>query len=427
MAASIPASDDTLREPGRRRLVIAGVVGNVLEWYDFSVYGFFAPAIGANFFPSHSKSAELIAAFGVFAAGFLMRPIGALLFGYIGDHRGRERALMLSVLAMAVPTFLIGLLPTHAQIGALAAVLMVLLRLVQGLSVGGEYTTSIVFLIEQANEGKRGVMGAYGVCGAYGGVMLGSAVGTAVAWHMPTAHLLAWGWRIPFLLGITIGIAGYFLRRELHLSETPTHNPPPMLDVIRSHWRRILQVSGFKILDAVGFYLMFVYSTTYLEEVVGIARGRAMAINTIGMIGVLLILPLAGRFSDRFGRKPIMLLSSFAIIIFSMKLFDLLWHPVLSVPLIGQLGFAVIIATFNGAAPAAAVEAFPASVRCSGVAISHNLVMAIFGGTAPMVATYLIDRTGNEMAPPLYLIAAAIVSVLFILTLRETAKEPLSN
>ena len=427
MAASISASDDVLREPGRRRLVIAGVVGNVLEWYDFSVYGFFAPAIGANFFPSHSKSAELIAAFGVFAAGFLMRPIGALLFGYIGDHRGRERALMLSVLAMAVPTFLIGLLPTHAQVGNLAAVLMVLLRLIQGLSVGGEYTTSIVFLIEQANDGKRGVMGAYGVSGAYGGVMLGSAVGTAVAWHMPTAHLLAWGWRIPFLLGITIGIAGYLLRKELHLAETPTSNPPPMLDVIRSHWRRILQVSGFKILDAVGFYLMFVYSTTYLEEVVGIARGRAMAINTIGMIGVLLILPLAGRFSDRFGRKPVLLLSSFAVIVLSMKLFDLLWHPVLSVPLIGQLGFAAIIAMFNGAAPAAAVEAFPASVRCSGVAISHNLVMAIFGGTAPMVATYLIERTGNEMAPPIYLISAAIVSVLFILTLRETAKEPLAQ
>jgi len=427
MAAATPASDTVLREPGRRRLVIAGVVGNVLEWYDFSVYGFFAPAIGANFFPSHSKSAELIAAFGVFAAGFLMRPIGAVLFGYIGDHRGREKALMLSVLAMAVPTFLIGLLPTHAQVGALAAVLMVLLRLIQGLSVGGEYTTSIVFLIEQANEGKRGVMGAYGVSGAYAGVMLGSAIGTVVAWHMPTAHLLAWGWRIPFLLGITIGIAGYLLRRELRFAEPPRHTAPPMMEIVRSHWRRILQVTGFKVLDAVGFYLMFVYSTTYLEEVVGLARGRAMAINTIGMAGVLLVLPLAGRLSDRFGRKPILIASSAAVILFSMQLFNLLWHPVISIPLVGQLGFAVIIATFNGAAPAAAVEAFPASVRCSGVAISHNLVMAIFGGTAPMVATYLIDRTGNEMAPPAYLIIAAIVSLLFILTLRETAHAPLAE
>jgi len=421
------SANDAEREPRRRRLIIAGVIGNVLEWYDFSVYGFFAPAIGENFFPSKSKSAELIAAFGVFAAGFLMRPLGALVFGYIGDHHGRERALMLSVLAMAVPTFLIGVLPTHAQVGALAAVLIVLLRLVQGLSVGGEYTTSVVFLIEQAEEGRRGLMGALGVGGAYAGVMVGSAVGTLVAWRMPTAALLAWGWRIPFLLGITIGIAGVFLRRELRFVESVPRRPVPMLEVVRSHWGRILQVTGFKILDAVGFYLMFVYSTTYLEEVVGIARGRAMAINTIGMAGVLLVLPLAGRLSDRFGRKPILLASSAAVIIFSMQLFNLLWHPVLSVPLIGQLVFAVIIATFNGAAPAAAVEAFPAGVRCSAVAISHNIVMALFGGTAPMVATYLIDRTGSEMAPPVYLIAAATISLAFILTLRETARMPLAD
>src|SRR5579885_587358 len=412
-------------EPGRRRLVVAGVIGNVLEWYDFSVYSFFAPAIGENFFPSQSKSAELIAAFGVFAAGFLMRPIGALLFGYIGDHRSRERALMLSVLAMAVPTFLIGLLPTHAQIGDLAAVLIVLLRLVQGLSVGGEYTTSVVVLIEQAPTGQRGRMGAMGVGGAFAGVMLGSAVGTLVAWHMPTAALLAWGWRIPFLLGISIGIAGYFLRRELHFADSPRREAPPLLDVVRAHWALILKVTGFKILDAVGFYLMFVYSTTYLEEIVGIARGKAMAINTIGMAGVLLVLPIAGRLSDRFGRTPVLLAAAAAIILFSTRLFDLLWHPVFSVPLIGQLGFALIIASYNGAAPAAAVEAFPAGVRCSGVAISHNLCMALFGGTAPMVATYLIDRTGSEMAPPIYLMVAAVVSIIFILTLQETAKAPL--
>ncbi|MGO9607706.1 MAG: MFS transporter [Candidatus Binataceae bacterium] len=427
-AAIRPTDIGSPREPRRRRLVIAGVIGNVLEWYDFSVYGFFAAAIGENFFPSKSPSAELIAAFGVFAAGFLMRPFGALLFGYIGDHRGRERALTLSVLAMAVPTFLIGLLPTHASIGNTAAVLMVLLRLVQGLSVGGEYTTSMVFLVEQAPPGKRGAMGALGVGGAFAGVMLGSAVGTLVAWHMPTVTLLAWGWRIPFLAGIAIGFAGYFLRRELRfVEEAPRKTPPPLSQVLRSQWWRIFQVTGFKVFDAVGFYLMFVYSTTYLEEVVGIERGRAMAINTIGMAGVLLMLPLAGRLSDRFGRKPLLLLSASAVVLFAMPLFNLLWHPVFTVPLIGQLGFAVMIAMFNGASPAAAAEAFPSSVRCSGVAISHNLCMAIFGGTAPMVATYMIQHTDNEMSPPMYLIGAAVISIIFTLTLRETAKLPLAE
>jgi MHS family proline/betaine transporter-like MFS transporter len=419
---------ETQREARRHRLVIAGVVGNILEWYDFSVYGFFAPAIGENFFPSKSESASLIAAFGVFAAGFLMRPVGALLFGYIGDHRGRERALTLSVLAMAIPTFLIGLLPTHAQAGNLAPILMVVLRLIQGLSVGGEYTTSVVFLVEQAPAGKRGLNGAIGVGGAFAGAMLGSAVGTLVAWNMPTRHLLAWGWRIPFLLGIAIGVAGYYLRRELRFVEPqPRRESPAMLEIIRTQWLRIIQVTGFKIFDAVGFYLMFVFSTTYLEEIVGLTRGHAMAINTLGMAGVLGVLPLAGMLSDRIGRKPVLLISAGALIIFAIPLFNLLWHPAFSVPLIGQLGFAIIIAMCNGASPAAAVEAFPANVRCSGVAISHNLCMALFGGTAPLVATYLIDRTANEMAPPIYLMVAAAISALFTLTLRETAKTPLAD
>ena len=231
--------------------------------------------------------------------------------------------------------------------------------------------------------------------------------------------LLAWGWPSLFW-----NPGGLHLRRDLR-SEGLTTTPPPL--PCKTEWRRIIQVTGFKILDAVGFYLMFVFSTTYLEEVVGIARGHAMAINTIGMAGVLMVLPFAGRLSDRFGRKPILIVSSAAVILFSWKLYDLLWHPRFSVPLLGQLGFAVIIAMYNGAAPVAAVEAFPANVRCSGVAISHNLCMALFGGTAPMVATYLIEHTGNEMAPPMYLIAAAIVSMFFIFTLRETAHEPLAD
>ena len=410
----------------QRRLAIAGMAGNILEWYDFSIYGFFAYAIGENFFPSNSPSTSLIDAFGVFAAGFLMRPVGALLFGHIGDRRGRRIALTLSVVAMAVPTFLIGLLPTYRQIGVTASVLMVVLRLVQGLSVGGEYTTSVIFMVEGCPGSRRGLMGAFGTSGAFAGVMLGSAVGALVAWAMPPAALHAWGWRVPFLLGITIGIAGYFLRRELqHGSDLPRAMPPPMLEVLGAQWRRVLQVSGFKVLDAVGFYLMFVYTATYLTHIVGIAKSRALAINTIGMAAAMVMLPLAGALSDRVGRKPLLLLSAGAIIVFAMPLFNLLWHPLLRAPLVGQVSIALLIGLFDGVSPAATAEVFPASVRCTGVGLAHNLTMALLGGTAPLVATYLIDKTDNEMIPPLYLMAAASVSLIFTLTLKETAKVPL--
>jgi MFS transporter, MHS family, proline/betaine transporter len=412
-----------------RRLVLAGVAGNILEWYDFSVYGFFAVAIGRNFFPSKNPTTSLIEAFGVFGAGFLMRPVGALLFGYLGDRRGREIALTLSVMAMAAPTFLIGLIPGYRRIGITASVTMVLLRLLQGLSVGGEHTTSVVFMVERCRQHQRGLMGAYGNFGAFAGVLLGSAVGTFVTTLLSREEVRAWGWRIPFLFGITIGIAGYFIRREI-TKVAPVHEtvPPPLVDVLSSQWRRIVQVAGFKVLDAVGFYLIFVYATTYLVHIVGIPQHNALAINTISMGAALLLIPLFGRLSDVIGRKPLLLASAVGTLLLSWPLFRLMQHQeVFLLMLAGQLGFAILIAMFAGSEAAASAEAFAKQARCSGVAFSHNLCMALLGGTAPMAATYLIQRTQNDMSPSLYLMGAAVVSALFILSLGETARLPLAE
>jgi MHS family proline/betaine transporter-like MFS transporter len=411
-----------------QRLALAGIIGNVLEWYDFSVYGFFAPAIGAHFFPSKKPLDSLIAAFGVFAAGFLMRPLGAILFGHLGDNHGRERALMLSVLAMAVPTCLIGVLPGYQQIGVTASVLMVALRLTQGLSVGGEYTTSIVFLVEQSAPGKRGLMASFGAFGAFGGVLLGSTVGAVVTSVLSPQAAFAWGWRVPFLLGISLGAAGYFLRRELQgVAAAPTQSRAPLMSVLRQYWATILQVIGFKMLCAVGFYLVFVYLTTYLADVVHIAKSRALEIDSISMAMVLIIIPWAASLSDRIGRKPLLVTSALVGAVLFWPLFHMLQHPILAKPLIAQLGFALIIGFFMGVEPAASAEAFPASVRCTGTAISHNVGMAVFGGTAPMVATYLIMRTRHDMSPAWYLVAAAVISAVCAMTLNETAKLPLSD
>src|SRR5215471_14125715 len=210
-----PRNEDENAISSQRRLVIAGLVGNVLEWYDFSVYGYFAVSIGHHFFPSADPTTSLLAAFGVFAAGFLMRPAGAVLFGHISDNWSRERALSLSVLAMAVPTFLIGVIPDYQQIGVTASLLLVLLRLAQGISVGGEYTTSIVFVVEKSVPRQRGLMGTWCLFGVCAGTLLGSAIGTLLTSVLPRETMQAWGWRLPFIFGLAIGLVGLSIRREL--------------------------------------------------------------------------------------------------------------------------------------------------------------------------------------------------------------------
>src|SRR5882724_11950416 len=191
-----------------RRVIAAGAIGNVLEWYDFAVYGYFAAAIGHTFFPQQDKVAQVLAAFGIFAVGFLMRPVGGAAIGHIGDRFGRRTALTVSVAAMAIPTFLVGVLPGYQVLGVAAPILLTLLRMIQGFSVGGEYTTSIVFMVERAPANRRGTIGAVACCGAVGGILLGSATGAALAALMSEAALEAWGWRIPFLIGLLVGLAG---------------------------------------------------------------------------------------------------------------------------------------------------------------------------------------------------------------------------
>jgi MFS transporter, MHS family, proline/betaine transporter len=257
-----------------RRMIAAGMIGNVLEWYDFAIYGYFAAAIGRHFFPHEDAVAQLLSAFGVFAIGYLMRPVGGVLIGHIGDRFGRRAALTFSVAAMAIPTFLIGLLPGYTTLGLAAPIALTLLRMLQGLSVGGEYTSSMVFLVEHAPAGRRGLMGALASCGACGGILLGSAVGAGFAASMSDVALDAWGWRIPFLLGLVVGIAGYFLRR--HVLETlpaERRKRAPIVETLHDHWRIVLGFAGLSVFNAVSFYVGFVYLVSWLQTADGIAPG----------------------------------------------------------------------------------------------------------------------------------------------------------
>ena len=414
-----------------RQAVVSGIAGNVMEWYDFSVYGYFAAIIGRQFFPAGDSVSSLLAAFGVFAAGFLMRPLGSLLFGHVGDKSGRKLALTASVALMAVPTFLIGALPSYQQIGVWAPLLLVLMRLLQGLSVGGEYTTSSIFLVEGSAAGHRGFLGSFVPFGACGGVLLGSAVGAAVTNFLDHASVVSWGWRVPFLIGITVGGFGFWIRRGLTDDglaqfERPT-SASPVREAFRTARGGMVQLIGLNAVGAVGFYMCFVYVTTYLRRVDHIAQSTALDINTISMAVLLLLIPAAGALSDYLGRKPLLLAAAGGMFVLAWPLFWMLHHSDFRVILLGQVGFAVLGACFWGTISATMVELVPSRLRCTVLSVGYNTGLAILGGSTPMVAVYTVNRSHYDLSPAFLLMAAAAVSFITILALRETYKMPLGT
>ncbi len=408
-----------------RRVIAAGMIGNVLEWYDFAIYGYFAASIGRHFFPHEDAVAQLLSAFGVFAVGYMMRPVGGALIGHIGDRLGRRAALTFSVCAMAVPTFLIGLLPGYATLGIFAPVALTLLRMVQGLSVGGEYTSSMVFLVERAPPGRRGLMGGLTSCGACGGILLGSAVGAGFAATMSTAALDAWGWRIPFLLGAVVGIAGYFLRRHVQkTAPAERRERAPIIETLHDHWRLVLAFTGLSVFNAVGFYVSFVYLVSWLQMADGIAPARALEINSISMAVLLPVMIVTGLLTDRFGRKPLLLLATILGFVGAVPLFWLLHHPSALPAQLGQLGLVLIVGLFCGTQPSIMVEAAPPQVRCTAVALGYNICLGVIGGLTPLAATWLVERTGDELAPAFLIMAASAVTTVSILWFRETYRAP---
>jgi MFS transporter, MHS family, proline/betaine transporter len=417
----------------KKNIIVPGSLGNVLEWYDFSLYGYFAAIISSLFFPGGNQTVSLIKTFGVFAVGFLMRPIGAILFGHFGDRWGRKKTLAASVILMAIPTVLMGLLPTHAQIGVWAGILLTLCRLLQGLAVGGEQAGSIVYLIEHAPDGRRGLYGSWTMFSAFTGLLIGSAVGAITSGLAAGTAYADIAWRLPFLFGIVLAGIGLYLR--LRMPETPNFTEllstgrtikHPFLQALREKPGAMLQGTLLVFLPAMGFYLAFVYLSSYLKLYLKLPLDVALTANSISMLIILLVIPFVGRLSDRIGRKPTLIMGAVATCILAYPLFLLLGQGTFAAALIAQIIFALLTAFCYAAVPAALVEMFATKMRYSAMAFSYNLSNTIFGGTAPLVATYLIHATRTIYAPSFYLIFAGIVMLIIVLCLKETYKQQLS-
>ena len=412
-----------------RRAVSAAVIGNVLEWYDFSVYAFVAVILARKFFPQGDEVTALLSTFLAYGLGFVARPLGGIVLGRVGDTHGRKTALLITIALMAIGTVLVGILPTYAAIGIAAPLLLVLARLMQGFSAGGEWGSSTAYIVEWAPSDKRGFYGSFQQMSVVAGLLLGSAVAALFNTVFTPEQMNDWGWRIPFLLGGILGPVGMWMRRTI--DETPAYAKAKAAPVAataadESPWMTALRAFGFTIVWTVCFYVLLSYMPTYTQKYVKITTSAALWANTIGLLVLVICIPIMGALSDRWGRKPLLLTCCIAFIVVPYPAFNFLISPASITELIlVQILFAILISMFSGAGPAAIAEMFPTRTRSTWMTSGYALAVAIFGGFAPLISVYLIDRFASPLAHTFYLIAAAIVSTIVIAMMRETAHEPL--
>lgn len=416
-----------------KRVVISGMIGNGLEWYDYALYGQTAWLLAKLFFPAGDPAVQLLATFGVFAAGFLIRPLGAILFGWIGDRYGRKNAMILAVLMMAIPTGCIGLLPTYESIGLWAPVLLTLIRLLQGLSLGGEFSGSITYIVEHAPADRRGLAGAASLVSLILGFLLGLLVVRGLMAYVGQEAFEAGIWRVPFLIGIAIGIVGFYIRSHCH--ESPIYTKAcqegalakkPVRQAFAEYPKEMLQGFAIYITVTMPFYLSTIYFISFSHLHLGVSSDDALTMSIFNMLALLLIKPISAWGSDFVGRRKVMMISAIAMMLAVYPLFTFL-QPGSSLLAIGlaQFAFTVILGFYIGPVPAALVELFPTSVRFSGMAIAYNASAALFGGTAPMVCEWLMKSTGTSFSIAYYVIACNLASLMALYFFKDRYKEPL--
>ena len=431
MTTAVPATAARKMTRAQRKAVVAGAIGNTVEWVDWAVYSFFADTFAGQFFPSHNATANLLSTLAIFAVGFVMRPIGGALLGAYADRHGRKKGLTLTISMMAGASLIIAICPPFSVIGVAAPLILVLARLVQGFSAGGEFGTSSAFLIESAAPRRRAFAGSWQQVSVGAGALIASALGTILTSTLDTPALESWGWRVAFGVGGLLGLLGLWLRVSVHETEAFTNledngrkKPNPLRTMFVEHPKAALRVVGITIAGTLIYYIWVSYMPTYAHVATGLAKSQTLLANTIALVVFLILLPFGGVLSDKIGRKPTMTAFAGGFLLFAWPAFRFLhggFWAVLTIELIGM----VLIVGYSANCAVIMAEQFPAEVRTTGIALPYALAVAIFGGTAPYVTTWM-DSVGHGAQVWIYVALAALVGVIVYLTMPETRGKELN-
>ncbi|MFF1641155.1 glycine betaine/L-proline transporter ProP [Streptomyces sp. NPDC058246] len=417
-----------------KRAVKAAALGNAMEWFDFGVYSYIAVTLGKVFFPSGNPTAQLLSTFGAFAAAFLVRPLGGMVFGPLGDRIGRQKILALTMIMMAAGTFAIGLIPSYATIGVGAPLLLLLARLVQGFSTGGEYAGATTFIAEYAPDKKRGFFGSWLEFGTLAGYIGGAGLVTLMTALLSDADLLSWGWRIPFLIAGPMGIIGLYLRMRLEetpafaaeLKKSEADRPKvPLREMITGQWRALLLCMGLVLVFNVTDYMLLSYMPSYLTSELKYDETHGLLV-VLGVMALMMIVqPFAGALTDRIGRRPVIAAGCAGFLFLSIPAILLIRQGSLLAVALGMGALGLLLVCFTAAMPAALPALFPTKVRYGSLSIGFNISVSLFGGTTPLVVTALIGATGNMMMPAYYMMAAAVIGGVAVWFITESAGRPL--
>lgn len=427
-ATNLKVADD---RTARRKAIFAGAAGNFVEWFDWSIYGYFAVYFSGQFFAGEDETTALLAAFLVFGLGFFFRPLGGAVLGAYADRHGRKAGMALTILLMAGASFVIGILPTWEKVGIVAPALLVLARLVQGFSAGGEFGTSSAFLVEKATSGTRAFVGSWQQVSVGLGVLGASATAWILFRLLSEAQLEAWGWRVPFILGGVLGAIGLWLRLAVedtdafkNLQKQGKVARRPLVEVVRKYPVQCLRVVGIVAAGSVTYYLWLIYLPTYANLQAGADLDDGQLATTLTLLVFVCLLPFSGRLADRVGRRPMLLVFALGSMLAIPFLLAGIGASFTSVLLVGVVG-AALLALYSGCVAAVMAEQFPAEVRTVGISLPYGVAVAIFGGLTPYIATYLMDG-GHTLTFSLYASAVCALSAVTYYLMRETKDEELA-
>jgi len=411
------------------RAILAAVIGNAMEWYDFVIFGFFATILSQLFFPQKDDRAGLLLALATFGVGFCSRPIGGLFFGFYADRKGRKAALQLVIFLMTVAVAIIAFAPVYASIGLAAPILIVLGRLLQGFATGGEFSSSTSFLIEVSPPERRGFYGSLQMAGQAVSILLGTLVGIAVTSLFTTEQIHFWAWRIPFIAGLLIGPIGFYIRK--HLSETQAfestshnRNAKELLGVlIKEYPLSILAAFGTTISATIYFYVILIYMPTYAKTELDLTLAQSFQAQAFGLILLIILTPVVGHLSDMLGRRISLWVSNSLFLLIAYPMFKYLieTHDQYSLAIV-QSAFCIMLSGVFGVFSTVLAEQFPTNVRSTGLAVPYNMAVMIFGGFAPMIVTWLIAYLKTPVAPAYYLMFGSIVGLCASLFLKDSNK-----